>query len=177
MELTKLRNVIVKLLHEHTKRPVVMLRQAQDKPFKQDESGVDYPFIAYNLISTLTKDKEMGNLIQEEIKSSNQNFKTDILETLQLQPQFTISFSVYGKDSMQAKDLVLEVWNYFKHKSYYDLIRHNIVVVECMNISNRDVLQIDEYERREGFDVRFRTTHQIQRTIETIETYKINKKG
>ncbi|MGP1567977.1 MAG: phage neck terminator protein [Peptoanaerobacter stomatis] len=175
MELTTLRNSIVKLLHKHTKRPVVMIRQTADKPLTKDKKEVDYPFIGYNFLGTLIKDKEMGVYEDVVIESNNPNFEKDIQENLHLQSQFTISFSVYSKDTMEAKQLALDVWEYFKHIGYYDLQKENIVVIECMNIQNRDIFEVDEYERREGFDVRFRIAHKIQRRLETIEKYTINK--
>lgn len=129
MELINLRNVIVKLLHEHTKRPVVMIKQAQDKPLKEDKANIDYPFIAYNFLTTFIKDKEMGSYKQEQIKSDNPNFKNDIMETVILQAQFTMSFSIYGKNSIESKNTALKAWEFFKHIGYYELLRHNIVVV------------------------------------------------
>ena len=65
-----------------------------------------------------------------------------------------MSFSAYAEDSISAKQLALDASDYFKHIGYENLVREQIIVVECTNISNRDVFVTDYYERREGFDVR-----------------------
>ncbi|EJU22972.1 hypothetical protein HMPREF1143_0499 [Peptoanaerobacter stomatis] len=173
MELKKIRNIIVKQLHEHIKRPVVMLRQISDKPLKNDK--IDYPFVGYNFISSYIKEKGQGVYKQFETSSSDTRFEKDIIDNLNLQAQFTMSFSAYADDSISAKQLALDALEYFRHIGYRQLLQENIVVIECMNISNRDIFEIDYYERREGFDVRFRTTHDIKTRIETIETYKVNR--
>ena len=175
MELTQIRNVIVNLLHNHTQRPVVMLKQISDKPLTADKSSVDYPFLAYTITYPFIKDKEMGMHTQEVVDSTNPRFEKDILQTLTFQAQAVISFTAYAKDTTEAKKLAQSAWDYFKYIGYYDLSVNDIVVIECMNIQNRDVFEVDSYEWREGFDVRIRYVHNIQRRLETIETYKINK--
>ena len=173
LELKKIRNIIVKQLHEHIQRPVVMMRQTSDKPLKDDK--IDYPFIGYNLIMPFKNEKGQGVYSNYEVDSTNPDFKKDIIKNLNLQVQFTISFSAYSEDSISAKQLALDAFDYFKHIGYENLVREQIIVVECTNISNRDVFDTDYYERREGFDVRFRTTHDIKARLETIEKYKIKR--
>lgn len=175
MDNEKIRNTIVKELHNFTKRPVVMMKQAKDRPRNQ-KGDTDYPFIAYNFLSTFINDRQVGIYEQTEVSSVNPRFEKDLIDTVYFQPQFTISFTAYAKTSLEAKNLIQIVWGFFKHNSYYPLLKSNIVVVEVGNIQNRDVLEVETYERREGLDVRFRTTHKVQQRLETIETYELNKK-
>lgn len=175
MDNEKVRNAIVKELYNFTKRPVLMMRQANDRP-KNQKGETDYPFIAYNFLSTFINDRQVGIYEQTEVPSTNPKFEKDIIDTVYFQPQFTMSFTAYAKTSLEAKDLAQRIWDFFRHNSYYMLLTSNIVVVEVGNIQNRDVLEVQTYERREGLDVRFRTTHKIEQRIETIETYELNKK-
>lgn len=175
LELTQFRNTIVALLHQHTDRPVIMMRQNADRPTKADKTGIDYPFLAYNFISTYIKDKGQGNYSAAEIPSDDPRFKVDLLESLELQPQFSISFTAYAKDEMQAKELAMKAWEFFRFSGYHLLAREKITVVEVLGISNRDIFEVDDYERREGFDVRFRRLQKIENRLETIEKYEIDK--
>lgn len=175
MALTKYRNAIIRLLHEHLSRPVVMLRQNADRPLKPDKSTVDYPFLGYSVLATFIQDRETGNYAVTEVPSTDPRFKVDLMESIELQPQFTLSFTAYAKTSEEAKELSLRAWEFFKLQGYHALARENIIVVELMNIGSKDLFEVDDYERREGFDVRFRTLHRIENRLETIETYKVKK--
>ncbi len=175
LELTRLRNAIVKLLYEHTKRPVVMLRQNADKPLNSEKTGIDYPFLGYNFVATYINDKGTGNYKAINIDSKNPRFKVDLLESLELMSKFSMSFTAYSKDEVSSKDLAMTAWEFFKFRGYHLLARENLIVVDVMNVGSRDIFDIDDYERREGFDVIFRRFHKIESTLETIETYKIDK--
>lgn len=175
LELIKLRNSIVKLLYEHTKRPVVMLRQNADRPLEEGKNHVDYPFLGYNFVATHINDKGMGNLSAVHVPSQNSNFKVDLLESLELMSKFSMSFTAYSRDESLSKDLAMKAWEFFKFTGYHLLARENLVVVDVMNVSNRDIFDVDDYERREGFDVVFRRFHKIDNRLETIENYKIDK--
>lgn len=175
MELTKLRNTVVNLLHQHTKRPVVMLKQISDKPLTADKKQVDYPFLAYTVTSSFIKDRQMGTIDEKIVDSTNPRFEKDIMQSLYLQPKCSFSFTAYAKDSQEAKQLAQMAWDYLMHTGYFDLSASDIVVVDCTGVQNRDIFEVDTYERREGFDVKFRYVHTIQRRLETIEKYKINK--
>lgn len=167
MDMERLRNIIIKLLYQNLGCPVVMLNQSEERP--------EYPFVGYNFISTHIKSKEMGNYHTTEIPSLDCKYPIDLLETVELQPQFTISFTAYSKDSIEAKSLALKAWEFFKLGAYRPLARENIIVTEWTNIGNRDIFETEHYERREGFDVQFRTTQKIQNRLETIETYELKK--
>lgn len=172
--INKFRNEVINLLYNYVKRPVIMLNQISNKPLIKDTNKIDYPFLGYKIISCV-KENERG--ISEEIlvDSKDKNYTKDILQKLHLQMQINLSFTAYSDDENSSNDLIKKVYDYFKYIGYFELISKDIVVVDLKNIQNRAIFEVDFYERAVGFDARFRITDTIQRKIETIETYKINK--
>ena len=152
-----------------------MLKQNADRPLTLDKAAIDYPFLGYNFVSTYIKEKGTGNYSAVHIKSQNPEYEVDLLESLEMMSKFSISFTAYGKDELQSKQLAMIAWEFFKFKSYHLFTRENLIVVDTMNIGNRDVFDVDDYERREGFDVIFRRVHKIDNRLETIEKYRIDK--
>lgn len=167
----KTRNEIIGLLHTYLRRPLIMLNQASDRP--EIKGKTDYPFMGYRVITDLIKDREMGIYGSKSIPSNNPLWDIDKLESVEFQPQMTISFTAYDRDLVKSKELAIKAWEYLNHIGYYDLSAKNIVVVECQNVSGRDILEVDDYERRHGFDARFRYTYKIDRRNATIENYDI----
>lgn len=171
IELEEIKNTIVKLLHEYTNRPVVMLSQAHERPHKDNKT--DYPFIGFS-INTIKKDREMGSVYEELKKSDNIRFEYDVVKKRVFQSQCVFSFSAYASTRAQAQNLAQRAWDFFKHAGYLSL--ENITVIECTDIQSRDAFEVDGYERRAGFDVRIRFVHNIDLIVETIEENKINRK-
>ncbi len=156
-----IRNKIIEKMTDMLGFPVIQSNQTEDRP--------PYPFVAYTIISSNTPEKGTGNYLQEVISSSSTPFKNDIRETLELQPQFFISFTAYAEKDFEAENAARKLYDLLKFQLYYFLRSIDVTVIEIKNFGNRSVLEVDEYERRCGFDVRFRTSHQIERTVETVE--------
>nr|DAP27561.1 MAG TPA: tail completion protein [Caudoviricetes sp.] len=156
-----IRNKIIEKMTDMLGVPVIQSNQTEDRP--------PYPFVAYTIISSNTPERGTGNFSQEIIPSSSGQFKNDIKETLQEQPQFLISFTTYAENDLDAAELARKVYDLLKFQLYYFLRSIDVTVIEIKNFGNRSVLEVDEYERRCGFDVRFRTSYKIERTVETVE--------
>ena len=71
--------------------------------------------------------------------------------------------------------MIKKVHDYFRFSGYQYLSDNGIIVVGVGNIQNRDLLEVDEYERREGFDVRMRTLDTIERITPEILDYNIKE--
>ena len=156
-----IRNKIIEKMTDMLGFPVIQSNQIADRP--------PYPFVAYTIISSNTLEKGTGNYLQEVIPSSSAPFKNDIKETLELQPQFFISFTAYAENDFEAEDIAKRAYDLLKFRLYYFLRSIDVTVIEIKNFGNRSVLEVDDYEHRCGFDVRFRTSHRIERTVETVE--------
>lgn len=156
-----IRNKIIEKMTDELGVPVIQSNQTEDRP--------RYPFVTYTIISSNTPEKGTGNYLQEVISSASTPFKNDIRETLELQPQFFISFTAYAEKDFEAENTARKLYDLLKFQLYYFLRSIDVTVIEIKNFGNRSVLEVDEYERRCGFDVRFRTSHQIERTVETVE--------
>jgi hypothetical protein len=48
------------------------------------------------------------------------------------------------------------------------------VVSDITGIQNRDILLVDDYERRNGFDVTLKTIRTLEKQIDIIETVSNN---
>lgn len=158
MDLKTIRNSIVYQINGLVALPVIFTPTVAPLP--------SYPFVTYSFISTY-----LDGASHEEVTEATGDWVNRELVT---QSEFTMSFNAYSLDSMESKSLIKAIWDYFKHTGYHKLKEIDLVVVEVGNINNLDVLDINKYERREGFDVRFRTIDRTSRPTETIKTYNIN---
>lgn len=133
-----------------------------------------YPFISYK-INRLTNNSNNGALITRElVKSKDEGYK-DIKETKVYQPKFTISFNSYSKDEEESQVLAEKLKEYFDFTGYYDLKYKDLIVTNIGTIQSRNLILNMAYEYRYGFDVEIRTITSVSRTIETIETFKVDK--
>lgn len=151
------KNIIIKGLYEHLSQPVIPNDDVNNRP--------SYPFVDYSLTAQIDFDG-LGNEVYTD-------YAEDLKNTLEIEPQASISFNAYSNDDLEAFNLAKKMWDYFKHIGINDLRWNNIVIVTVYPIENRTVLEVDEYEIRYGFDVIFRYTQQIERIDKVVETYNI----
>lgn len=165
----KLRETFIRELSKETKCLIVQT----DNNFKKPE----YPYYSYKF-TTFRQNVGEGGVYKEGFdKSTNPDFKHDVVTTLEFQPKVIMSFNCYSNDDFEAEDYILKAWEWFKLKGRRILSDKNIVVVvEVGDITDRTVFLVDNYEYRKGFDVEFRVLHNFSDRSETIETYKINGK-
>lgn len=128
----------------------------------------EYPYYSYKMTNLYTPDPFTG--------TNTQVNKIDtISQSVVLQPKITISFNSYSDDVVEANQAALKAWEWFKFVGYLKLKDKNIIVVDVMSIQDRTVMLVDDYEHRQGFDVVLRTTHTIEREIETIEKFEFKE--
>lgn len=89
---------------------------------------------------------------------------------------FTVSFLSYADDKATSVENAMKARDWFKTEGY-EVLKDtvNVVVANLGPVENRDVQIGDEWERRHGFDVDFRTLDQTDRDLITID--KANVKG
>lgn len=167
MDLEVIRNEIVFMLHNHIKKPVVMLEQAEEKP--------KYPFLSYNFTVPYNLNNQRGIEETRLISTRKRKFEYDVEETIYLHPEFTLSINAYSLEQIESYNLAQKAMEWFKFVGRYDLDRLNVTVVSLEAFGNRNTLIADDYERRVGFDVILRTSDRIKRVIETIEEINIDK--
>lgn len=160
-------NIVMSRLQSYLDKPVIYANQNKPKPA--------YPYIAYNLTSPYIKG--LGNEIRsiEAVASTGEVFDYDIEESIIDQGQFTLSITAYSDEPDGATYLSLDARDFINGQGRDILRPFDIVVIEVGNITSRDTLIVDDYERRAGFDVRFRLVRQHKFTYETIETANIAK--
>ena len=142
-------NDMVKGLYAHIGKPVVRGNQSTPRPPK--------PYLQYvPLVETL--DQGTGNESQEGIDYQN---------------NLSVSFSCFGNTPQEAYELAKKALRWFKYYGYDYLISKGIVVVEALSIETRDVLEVDKYDYRQGFDVVFRTLESLESDGNFIEFYTI----
>lgn len=143
-------------------------------PIEDVQPKEPYPYIAYNFINPYTQFRGQGNYTRDLVPSTDERFGYDVEETLEVQPQATISINAYSKDKLEAQELAKKAMGWFKHVGWQYLYDNNIVVVSIEAFGDRTIHIVDYYEHRIGFDVIIRFTDEIKRRFETIETYDIN---
>jgi len=88
--------------------------------------------------------------------------------------EFTVSFQSCAVDKAGSIELALQIRDWFKvqgHRLLKDAV--NVVVKEVGGIDNRDVQVGEEWERKNGLDVIFRTVNVISEQLEPIETVHV----
>lgn len=166
MDYRKIRNAIVKGLYDYLNVPVVPTDDVGDKP--------NYPYISYKF-TTLKIPQGSHNLYKDIVPSNDERFQYDIEYTREEQPKMIISMNAYSTDDVEAFQLALEMESWFKFQGYRFLKDNEIVVVNISNIQDRTIQIVDNYERRQGFDVAIRVMDIQKLRLETIEKSNIKK--
>ena len=136
----------------------------------------NYPFATFQVIMAHSNEYEHDNIKTERIPNTvDPNFNYDIRKTKVEQPQMTMSINAYSLSAEDANDLAQRIKDWLDFKGDIYLSSNNITVIESEDITQRDILIVDNYERRYGFDVRLRYSRDIDVTIETIENTSIQK--
>lgn len=160
-------NVVIQELQAYLEKPVIYANQNRPKP--------EYPFLTYSITATYIKG--LGREIREVevVASESEIFDYDIEENIIDQAQFTVSVTAYGDNPSSAMQLSIDARDFINGQGRDILRPKQVVIVEVGNITNRDTLLVDDYERRSGFDVRFRVVRENKFRYETIEEANINK--
>ena len=160
-----IRNVIVKGMYESTGLTTVTTDSNHKKP--------NYPFFSYKFTTLRQNSGEAGSLYDVVVDSTSEEFDKDILRVLAYQPAAIISFNAYSDDLLECQESIIKAWEWFKLKGNQDLDNNNLVVIDMTDIQDRTVFLGEEYEYRQGFDVRVRFLHTFDNRLETIEEAKM----
>lgn len=151
------RNAVISALYSHLQKPVILNPQTANRP--------PYPFIGYSVTTQSMKEPlETGSV-------STAGLSEDISETLTYNDNMMMSLTAYSDDSDEAYTLAQEAYEYLKFSGLQILSDESIAVVEVQSVESRDILEVDSYERRSGFDVRIRFESSVSRVIPEILTY------
>ena len=142
-----------------------------------------YPFATFQVLLSHINEYEHDNIERRNYNQANQTIDLYKLE----QPQMTMTINAYARKPSDpsvmdtsiedATDLAQRLKDWFDFEGDLFLNKNQISVIESEDITQRDVLIIDNYERRYGFDVRLRYNREINFTIETIENTNIERTG
>lgn len=162
MKISETRNLIIGGLNEYMgdECPVVLSTSVE----KQE----DYPYISY----TITNPR-----IEPVKHSMYEEFAEDVIKRrYETVIEQVYSFTVIGDEEDQVQDLMHKAINYFRIYGVNDLSVHQIAIVEISRIQNRDNFLTTEYEKRIGFDVRFRMVEVSDyESANYIEVVNVNK--
>lgn len=162
-----LKNLVVKDLHKLTGLTLVDTDNPNRKPA--------YPFYSMKFTSIQRDEVMQGNMYEDFVESKDPRFTYDVLYTLARQPKAIISFNCLSDDLMEVHEMVSKAWEYFTFYGTESLKSHNFVVVNVMDIQDRTAFDGVNYEYRQGFDVEIRFLHTMEKRMENIETYKIQR--
>lgn len=152
-----IRSAIVRGLAAHLGLPVIEMNGGGDIP--------KTAFLTYDFDQGIGESKGLPAEFQEGEKIRQ-------VETV----PFTVSFLSYADDKATSIENAMKARDWFKTAGY-EVLKDtvNVVVANLGSVENRDVQIGDEWERRHGFDVDFRTIDETQRDLITID--KANVKG
>ena len=162
------RNTIVAKLYNAVNKPIIPNTNTQNRPA--------YPFIDYS-ITSLIGDKSDGYHIytDEPQPEDGEEVLTNIINTSHYNHNISFSFNAYSDDESESYQLIKQAWDWFKHQGVQTLSYEKIAVVDVLDIQNRTILAVDEYEKRYGFDVIIRYAESVERTDLIIERHTIEQ--
>lgn len=167
MDYREIRNFIVSGLYNYLEIPVVPTDDIGDKP--------DYPYVSYKFI-TLYIPQGPYNLLKDTVPSLDENFEYDVEYTKEEQPKMIISINSYSDDEVESYNLGLKVREWFNFYGYHYLKEKGVIVSNIGNLQDRTVLIVDNYEKRQGFDVTIRVVDIHKTRIETIEEINMSRR-
>ncbi|MED1792888.1 hypothetical protein P4V54_09405 [Brevibacillus nitrificans] len=152
-----IRSAIVRGLAAHMELPVIEMNGGGDIP--------KTAFLAYDFDQGIGEARGMPTEFEED----------DRIRQVETVP-FTVSFLSYADDKATSMENAMKARDWFKTTGYEALKDTvNVIVTNFGAVENRDVHIGDEWERRHGFEVEFRTIDEIERDLITID--KANVKG
>jgi hypothetical protein len=154
MNVTQLKNIIIPEIASFCDVPVIEADQIGERP-----SG---PHATFKVTSPYLKDVGQAEQIMHQ---NGENLQLKHVESYKI----VVSFTAYAMDSDTSFDLAQKIHDWFAFYGSDVLDSNDIVVVEQTAIQNRDVFLIDDYERRNGFDVTLRVTKEMVKNIDWFD--------
>lgn len=162
MNVKELRAVLIPAISKHCTAPIIMADQMGERP--------KVPHATYKLTTPYGKAvgqaEETGVVINGEYKLQRlSDYKT------------TISFTAYAMDDDDSVVLAQKIYDWFSFAGIDVLQSIGVAVADQTDVINRDAFVIEDYERRNGFDVILRVPHQQLKGIEWIDVAVITEGG
>lgn len=162
MNVKELRAVLIPAIKKHCAAPIIMADQMGERP--------KVPHATYKLTTPYGKAvgqaEEIGVVINGEYKLQRlSDYKT------------TISFTAYAMDDDDSVGLAQEIYDWFSFAGVDVLQSIGVAVADQTDVINRDAFVIEDYERRNGFDVILRVPRQQLKDIEWIDSAVITEGG
>jgi hypothetical protein len=151
MNIVDVRNALIPKIKTFCNVPII---EADGNGPKPDGSHATYKF-------TNAYGKDNGRA--SEVYSNNSMIRTESFKV-------TISFNAFDLDDDVSRELAQKIYDWFEFYGSDDLTANNIAVVELTNINNRDAFVVENYERRNGFDVIIRVSRELTRISSEIES-------
>ena len=89
----------------------------------------------------------------------------------------TISFTSYAMDDDDSVALAQKIYDWFSFAGVDVLQSIGVAVADQTDVINRDAFVIEDYERRNGFDVILRVPHQQLKDVESVDDVEITEGG
>lgn len=149
IDFVSIRNAIIGGLHTAMDVPVIDGNSTNKKP--------EYPYISF--VITTPFNREFSNPREQTFSDTTQTRKEEIT--------MTVSFNAHSNSFDEAHTTALDAIRFFEFES--NLYASGVVVINTLPAENRDVLLVDQRERRVGFDVLFRVESDLTRELTTID--------
>jgi hypothetical protein len=150
MNLKELTAAIIPALTTFCGSPIIMADDMGEKP--------NGPHATYKI--TTKFGKGVGRA-EETFEQSADGLKIKRVEEYKA----IFSFTAYAMDDDESMDLAQQIYDWFAFDGYEFLDQFGIVIADQTDVINRDAFIVENYERRNGFDVIFRiirkTTHDV----------------
>jgi hypothetical protein len=160
MNVQELRAILIPAIHKYCSAPIIMADQMGARP---KVAHATYKF-------TTAHGKAVGQA-EETVVIINGEYKLQRLSDYKV----TISFSSYAMDDDESVALAQKIYDWFSFAGLDVLQSIGVAVADQTDIINRDAFVIEDYERRNGFDVILRVSRTQLKDIEWIEKVEINE--
>ena len=159
MSIADIKNLLIPQIKTFVSVPVIDADQNAPKP---DGTHASYKFTSSYL-------KGVGKPNETVIQGTSSY-------TIQSEEEYkmVVSFSSYDVDKDVSFDLSQKIHDWFTFYGQDFLESNNLVVSDITGIQNRDILLVDDYERRNGFDVTLKTLRTLEKQIDIIENVTNN---
>lgn len=151
-------DIIKELKDYYTDETIILADQINKKP--------KYPFITYKFINKYINEPGREILNNELITKNDKDYWQ---YNYSKHYNTILSITAFSDNEIEANDKIELIHDYFSFLGIIDLRLKGIVIKDVGEITERDTLIVDDFERRFGFDVEFRLVKKLQKQLELIE--------
>lgn len=154
MNVTTFKNAVIPKIKAFTGFPIIQADQIGNAP--------EGPHVVYKITTSHGKDRGQAEETGLALHDKFVLLRTESFRRV-------ISFTAYAMEDDDSLELAQAVHDWFTFAGYDELSMLGIVLIEATTVQNRDAFVLEEYERRNGFDVTLRMTRETQRELDYIE--------